>query len=58
MSPHCRFGRGLSVRAAATLLVLVGARGPLHAGPERAAASSQEATAVAWPGGSRAKESP
>jgi hypothetical protein len=47
MSPHCKSGRELSVLAAATLLVLVGARGPLHAGPERAAASSQEATVVA-----------
>lgn len=47
MSPHRKSGREPFVLAAATLLVLVGARGPLDAGPERAAASSQEATAVA-----------
>ena len=45
MSPHCKSGRELSVLAAATLLVWVGARGSLDAGPERAA--SQEATVVA-----------
>jgi hypothetical protein len=48
MSPHRKSGRELSVLAAATLLALVGARGPLCAGgPERAAASSREATAAA-----------
>jgi len=47
MSPHCRFRREPSVLVAATLLVWVGARGSLDAGPERVAASGQEATAVA-----------
>jgi hypothetical protein len=47
MSSHRRFGREPSVLAAATLLVLVGARGPLDAGPERVTPSSQEVTAVA-----------
>src|SRR5687767_12827305 len=48
MSPHYGFRQEPSLLAAATLLVLAGARGPVCAGaPERPAASSREATVVA-----------